>query len=88
MPLENSSVQHSRNSSSNRQIPSAEFGRVCLGWSVFPVGGNREIGHVLWTAKAIAQDEAFSMGGAAERWSGVSATDASHEISEAALATA
>lgn len=52
------------------------------------MGGNREIGHVLWTAVAIMQKEAFTMGGVVERWSRVSTTDASHEISKAALATA
>lgn len=50
--------------------------------------GETEIGHVLWTAKATVQDKAFSMGGVVERWSRVSTTDASHEISKAVLATA
>lgn len=55
--------------------------------SVCPVGGNRQIGHVLWTAGTILVEEDSSMGGEAERRSGESATDVSPEIRGRAFVT-
>lgn len=72
-----------------KQTNSFGFGPGCvlLQLSVCPVGGNRQIGHVLWTAGTILVEEDSSMGGEAERRSGESATDVSPEIRGRAFVT-
>lgn len=44
------------------------------------MGGNRQIGHVLWTTGTLEEEEDSNTGGVAERRSGESATDVSPEI--------
>lgn len=44
------------------------------------MGGNRQIGHILWTTGPLEVEEDSNMGGVIERRSRESATDVSPEI--------